>query len=89
MAADIIPVLAAITGLDPAETAALFSASWGEAKAGNGGRSDTRTYTEAVFAFRAVAPFSLADLQAGWKAKEEIESEHASMIPTNALPMPR
>lgn len=89
MAADIIPVLSAVTGLDPAETAMLFSEAWAEAKAANGGRSDSRTYTEAVLVFRSAVPFELADLQMAWKAKEEIESEHASTIPSNALPAPR
>jgi hypothetical protein len=89
MAADIIPVLAAITGLDPAETAELFSEAWAEAKAENGGRSDTLTFTEAVMAFRSAAPFELVDLQAAWRAKAEIESEHASAAPNNSLPMPR
>lgn len=89
MAADIVPVLAAITGLDQSEAEVLFSEAWDEAKAENGGRADTKAFTEAVSAFRTAYPFSLADLQAAWVAKEALEHEHASAGPTNSLPYPR
>jgi hypothetical protein len=37
-------------------------------------------------AFRAAAPFDLTDLQAGWKARAELESDPTN---GNTLPMPR
>ncbi len=89
MAADIVPVLAAITGVPEANANALFAEAWAAAKAQNGGRADTRAYTEAVMLFRSAAPFALADLQMGWKAKEELESAASVAAGGNTLPMPR
>lgn len=89
MVADIVPVLAAITGLDEPEANSLFVEAWAQAKAINGGRADTRAYTEAIMAFRAAVPFDLADLQSGWKAKEELEGDAAGVTSGNTLPAPR
>lgn len=86
MAADIVPVLAAITGLEEQQANTLFTQAWQQAKAVNGGRADTKAFSEAIMAFRAAAPFDLTDLQAGWKAKAELESDPTN---GNTLPMPR
>jgi hypothetical protein len=73
--ADIVPVLAAITGLDQASADQAFADAWGAAKKANGGRADTKSYVEAIMAFRAALPFDLADLQAGQKAKQELDKK--------------
>ncbi len=86
MAADIVPVLAAITGLPQDEAEALYAEAWNGAKAENGGRADTKTFIEAVMAFRAAVPFNLEDLQAGWKAKEEVEGDSYRGTSDNVRP---
>lgn len=73
MIADIVPVLAAITGLDQDAADQAFADAWGAAKRANGGRADTLAFVEAIMAFRAASPFDLAELQAGQKAKEELD----------------
>ncbi len=86
MAADIVPVLAALTGLPQDKVDALFAEAWNGAKAENDGRSDTKTYVEAVMAFRAAFPFSLEDLQAAWKAKAEIDHDSSLVTGDNNRP---
>jgi hypothetical protein len=73
MVADIVPVLAAITGLDQDVADAVFATAWTECKQANNGRADTKTFTDAVMAFRAAYPFNLSDLNSAWRARDELE----------------
>lgn len=73
MFADIVPLLAAITGLDQDVANSAFAAAWDEA------RVDTEdvhsgTFVEAVMIFRAAYPFALADLYAARKAKDDLDA---------------
>ncbi len=89
MVADIVPVLAAITGLPEDEADSLFAQALSASIQENGGRMDTKAYADAVMIFRDAAPFALGDLQSGWLAKEEIESSSYAGTDGNTLPMPR
>jgi len=77
MIADIVPVLAAVTSVDAEEANAEFTEALAEAAMANGGVINTSTFAAAVLAFRAAHPFSLGDLQAGQKAKEEVDAREA------------
>jgi hypothetical protein len=89
MVADIVPVLAAITGLPEDEADALFAQVLSASIQENGGRMDTKAYADAVMTFRDAAPFTLGDLQSGWLAKQEIEAASYSGTDGNTLSMPR
>lgn len=88
MGADIIPLLAACTGLEPSEAAAEYAAAWDEASAASEGTPNTRTFVEAVTLFRASHPFDLAELHMAWRAKQDLDDRDNSSF-RNALPMPR
>jgi len=74
--ADIVPVLAAVSGLTSDEAELEFA----EALAGAieaEGEPNSKSFSEAVLMFRSAHPFSLADLQAGVKAQEDLDARHA------------
>lgn len=88
MVSDIVPLLAACTGLEQSEADAEFASAWDEAKAASIGRPNSLTFVEAVTLFRASRPFDLSELQMAWKAKQEIDSRGA-VWHGNTLPTPR
>lgn len=71
--ASIVPVISAISRIPQAEVNQAFIAAWDQAREANGGRTDTRTFIEAVAILRQEVPFTLSDLQAGWRAKDDID----------------
>lgn len=73
--ASIVPVISAISRIPQAEVNQAFIAAWDQAREINGGRVDTRTYVEAVSILRQEVPFTLADLQSGWRAKDAIDGK--------------
>jgi hypothetical protein len=76
--ADIVPVLSAVARVPQAEMNQAFIAAWDAAKGLNGGRADTRTFTEALGILRQEVPFSLTDLSAAWTAKDALDKYPAS-----------
>lgn len=88
MIADIVPLLAACTGLEQSAADAEFAAAWGEARQASIGRPDSRTFVEAFSLFRATHPFSISDMQLAWVAKQEIDGRGA-VWHGNTLPAPR
>lgn len=88
MVSDIVPLLAACTGLEQSEADAEFASAWDEAKSASTGQPNSLTFVEAVSLFRATHPFPLEELQMAWKAKQEIDSRGA-VWHGNTLPPPR
>lgn len=74
MIADIVPVLAAVCSVDAEEANAEFSEALAEAAVMTDNVVNTSSFVSAVMAFRALHPFTLESLQAGQKAKEEINA---------------
>lgn len=77
MVADIVPVLAAVCEVDAVEANAELGEALAEFTAERNGVVDTRTFVEAVMAFRDAHPFDLENLQAGQKAREELDARAA------------
>lgn len=74
MVADIVPVLAAITGLDQAAANEEFAAAWLAAKEMDIEEPSTQTFVRAVEVFMEKNPFNIGDLAAAWKVRDEIEN---------------
>lgn len=89
MAADIVPVIAGITGVPEGQVRLLFQQAWAGAKQINQGRADSQTYVHAVLALKEALGFSLSDLSAGWKIRDELLGVTSSFVTPNSLPMPR
>jgi hypothetical protein len=77
MIADIVPILAALSGVDQTQVDAAFAAAWDAAKAGNRGYADSRAFTEAALAVCGELGLELTALNAGWKAKEAADARYA------------
>lgn len=71
--ADIVPVLAAITGIPAKQVDAEMREAISEISQATG-RVNTDTFTASIAAFRSAHPFSLASLQAGQKAKAQLDA---------------
>lgn len=77
MVADIVPVLAAVCEVDAEQANAELGAIMAALSADRGGAVDTRTFLAAVTAFRESHPFGLDALQAGQRAREELDARQA------------
>ena len=76
MVCDIVPVLAAVCEVDAIEANAELAEALQELSQARG-RTDTRTFVDAVLAFRDAHPFDLESLQAGQTAREELDARAA------------
>jgi len=77
MVADIVPVLAAVCEVDADQANTELGTALVEFSTARGGVTDTRTFLDAVMAFRDVHPFDLESFQAGQKAREELDARAA------------